>query len=169
MAGNANGSTLTARITLREATARDLPMIEPWYEEAALVVDGGAIPDGEPDLRSRFDAGGLWVIEREAPIGLLEGVVGWPAAGWVTVEWLALAAGKRGWGYGSEAVRRFEALHGGAWFLAQIAPRNGLALYFWLRMGYRPARAEEVFWREPNEGGIIAMVRETPLSAKPSI
>ena len=46
-----------------------------------------------------------------------------------------------------------------ATFLAHVATRNGLALYFWLRMGYRPARVEEVFWRDPREGGIIAMVR----------
>jgi hypothetical protein len=33
-------------------------------------------------------------------------------------------------------------------------------LYFCLRVGYRPAHAGEVFWRAPDEGGIIAMIRE---------
>jgi hypothetical protein len=75
------------------------------------------------------------------------------------VEWLALAAGQRGWGYGSEAMRQFEERHRGSRFLAQVDPRNGLGLYFWLRMGYRPARVDEVFWRAPDEGGIIAMIR----------
>ncbi len=44
--------------------------------------------------------------------------------------------------------------------LAEVHVRNGLGLYFWLRLGYRPARPDEVFWRAPDEDGIIAMVRE---------
>jgi hypothetical protein len=43
-----------------------------------------------------------------------------------------------------------------------VDPRNGLALYFWLRLGYRPVRADEVFWRAPDEDDIIAMVRDQP-------
>jgi GNAT superfamily N-acetyltransferase len=158
VAGLSDGGAVS-RIKLRRAKKSDLLLIAPWYEEAALVADGGLIPDDEPTLDDRFGEGNLWVIESDAPIGLLEGVTEWPAEDWATVEWLALAAEQRGWGYGSEAVRQFEARHKAASFLAQIAARNGLALYFWLRMGYRPARADEVFWRDPDESGIIAMIR----------
>jgi GNAT superfamily N-acetyltransferase len=153
---------LSARITLRTAKRGDLSLIEPWYGEAALAVDGGVVPADDPELQGRYEAGGLLVIARiddPAPIGLLDHRAGWPVRGWVTVEWLALAARQRGWGYGSEAMRQFEERHRGSRFLAQVDPRNGLGLYFWLRMGYRPARVDEVFWRAPDEGGIIAMIR----------
>jgi GNAT superfamily N-acetyltransferase len=153
---------VSARITLRRAKKRDLPLIEPWYEEAARTADGGSIPEGDPDLGGRFDANGLWVITKPRdplPIGVLDEVPDWPAKGWATIEFIALAAGQRGWGYGSEAVREFEEKHRRSSHLAQIDPRNGLALYFWLRLGYRPAHSGEVFWRAPDEGGIIAMIR----------
>ncbi len=129
------------RVTLGKAALRDLPLIELWYEETARAVERGEIPTGGPDLRGRFDGGGLWVVRREgeaAPIGALDAEEGWPAEGWVTIEWLGLAADDRGRGYGSEAIRRFESRHKRARFLAQIDPGNGLALYFWLRLGYRP-------------------------------
>jgi RimJ/RimL family protein N-acetyltransferase len=150
------------RVTLREAALRDLPLIEPWYAEAARAAYGGEIPAGDPDLGGRFVGGGLWVVLRdgeEAPIGSLDAQAGWPAEGWVTIEWLGLSVAHRGWGYGSEAVRQFEKRHTRARLVAQIHPRNGLALYFWLRLGYRPMQPEEVFWRAQNEGGIIAMIR----------
>lgn len=148
------------RILLRRAQARDLPAIEPWYGEAARSVFGAEVPAEEPDLQGRFARGNLWVIQRDRPVGVLEGVPGCPVNGWVSVGFVALEGGQRGWGYGSEAVREFEARYPHSRFLAQVAPLNGLALYFWLRMGYRPARAEEVFWRPPGESGIIAMIRE---------
>jgi GNAT superfamily N-acetyltransferase len=160
--GVADGGSVSTRIALRTAKRGDLALIESWYGEAAHAVVGGVIPTDDPDLSGRYEAGGLLVIARiddPAPIGLLDQRKGWPVRGWVTVEWLALADGQRGWGYGSEAVRLFEERHRDARFLAQVDPRNGLGLYFWLRMGYRPARADEVFWRAPDEGGIIAMVR----------
>jgi GNAT superfamily N-acetyltransferase len=59
------------------------------------------------------------------------------------VEFIALAEAYRGWGYGSETVRLLE-----EWaireelaerFRAEVSARNGLGLYFWLRLGYRPA------------------------------
>jgi hypothetical protein len=153
---------VNSRITLRRAKKSDLPLIERWYEEAAQVADGGSIPEGDPDLRGRFDAGGLWVITKPgspAPIGVLDEAPNWPDTGWTTIEFIALAVGQRGWGYGSEAVREIEEKHRQTRFLAQIDPRNGLALYFWLRLGYRPAHSGEIFWRAPEEGGIIAMIR----------
>ena len=65
----------------------------------------------------------------------------------------------RGLGYGSEAVRLVEAdaaqrgLAGR--FRADISAGDGLALYFWLRLGYRPAAA----WRRDAEQGTISMIR----------
>ena len=92
-----------------------------------------------------------------AVIGEVECRADDPAAGWLAVGPIAVAAGQRGWGYGSEAVRLLEAEAKAARFRADIDAGNGLALYFWLRLGYRPARPGEV----PGgvSRGIITMVR----------
>jgi ribosomal protein S18 acetylase RimI-like enzyme len=57
------------------------------------------------------------------------------------VLWIELEAGHRGWGHGSEAVRLLEveaARRGATSARAEVPVGNGLALYFWLRSGYRP-------------------------------
>jgi RimJ/RimL family protein N-acetyltransferase len=87
------------------------------------------------------------VIERQAesePIGIVE----YEATDrWLSVVFTALAKAYRGWGYGSEAVRLLE-----AWavreglakrFRAKVDARNGLGLYFWLRLGYRPGASAD--------------------------
>ena len=67
------------------------------------------------------------------------------------MPFIALAKAYRGWGYGSEAVRLLE-----EWavreriaerFRADVDVRNGLGLYFWLRLGYRPADGGQDTWR----------------------
>ncbi|HLB26858.1 MAG TPA: hypothetical protein VJN32_04360, partial [Dehalococcoidia bacterium] len=79
-----------------------------------------------------------------AVIGEMECRAGEPAAGWLTVEAIAMETGRRGWGYGSEAVRLLEAEGKAERFLARVDAGNGLGLYFWLRLGYRPALPGEV-------------------------
>lgn len=158
-----------ARISLRPATQDDLPQIEPWYAEAVAAVHG--TPLGPPDValeqrlaEAEASDGGLLIIaesDDSTPIGLLDYRIGFPAEGWLTTVFLALAAGRRGWGYGSEAVRSLEESAGATRFLAQVDVRNGLGLYFWLRLGYRPANVNEDLWRRPDGNGIIAMVRLT--------
>ena len=80
-----------------------------------------------------------------------------PARGWLTVGCIEVGEGWRGWGYGSEAVRLLEAESEAGRFRADVDAGKGPALYFWLRLGYRPARPEEV----PGEAsrGMISMVR----------
>jgi len=133
---------VSKRIKLGPLSRKDLTMM-PWLERAE---------------ERHADALAIRRTDDSSPIGVLEASKGRPAAGWATIDWLELAPGQRGWGYGSEAVRLFEARQKATRFLAEIDPLNGLALYFWLRLGYRPARSEEVFWRDPGEGSIIAMV-----------
>ncbi|MEO8457028.1 MAG: GNAT family N-acetyltransferase, partial [Chloroflexota bacterium] len=156
-----------ARAALRPLERSDFALVEPWYAKAAAAVRGG-VADMNDTLEKRFGSVGerLLVIadkDEPTPIGLLEYNVHSPAANWLRTDFIAMVEERRGFGYGSEAVRALE-----EWaerkqritsFLAEIEPRNGLALYFWLRLGYRPAHAGEVFWRAPDEGGIIAMIR----------
>jgi len=90
-------------------------------------------------------------------IGLLDCRADEAAAGRLTFERVKIEPGRRGWGYGSEAVRLVEVEVGGGRFLANVDAGNGLGLYFWLRLGYRPARLGEMPGRPPR--GMITMVR----------
>jgi hypothetical protein len=92
-----------------------------------------------------------------APIGLLAYVL--PAEGWLEFRFLALAAGCRGWGYGAEAVQVVEASGLAERFAADVSAANGLGLYFWLRMGYRPAAPAELTWREADPDDMISLIR----------
>jgi RimJ/RimL family protein N-acetyltransferase len=159
---------LAARITLRPIADDDTALIEPWYGEAAtaaLRLDAPA--DIETLHRQIAEAaasnGELLVIVRpdssDDVIGFVDYRLDEPATGWLTIRSIALASGQRGWGYGAEAVRLIEGRTNAEHFLAGVDPRNGLGLYFWLRQGYRPARPGEIFWRAPDEGGIISMIR----------
>jgi hypothetical protein len=79
-------------------------------------------------------------------------------AGWLDVRWIELAAQHRRWGLGAEAVRLLEVKTAERWGVKGVrahVPRDvGLALYFWLRLGYRP--------EEEADGGrdAMAMVRQ---------
>jgi GNAT superfamily N-acetyltransferase len=76
--------------------------------------------------------------------------IGWIEAaesgGWLEIGWIELAAEQRGWGHGSEAVRLIEeraAERDVRRARALVPVGNGLALYFWLRLGYRPEGAQD--------------------------
>lgn len=62
----------------------------------------------------------------------------------LVVAAIALWPRLRGWGYGSEAVGLLERAAERP-LAALAASANGLALYFWLRLGYRPSERQP--WR----------------------
>ncbi len=118
-----------ARVHLRPLREDDTALIEPlWGEDRR--------PGGN---------GHVLVITRageDSPIGVLEYRIDDPAGGSVTIVWVALAEGARRWGLGVDAVLQFEVEVVRRWgvrrFRADVDTRYGLALYFWLRLGYRP-------------------------------
>ena len=61
----------------------------------------------------------------------------------LAVRWIELDEGRRRWGLGMDAVRLMEAEASRRWGVrearAEVPISVGLALYFWLRLGYRPA------------------------------
>ena len=116
----------------------------PWLEEAAQAIAGR----GDPcPLNARLESGdaGYW-IRAETPngpelVGALSGRIVGERAVWT---WLAAAAQWRHYGFGGAAVALFEraAQQSGAREALVPLPRdNGVALYFWLRLGYVPARS----------------------------
>ena len=185
-AGSGSNLTRDARVTLRPLTEDDIAAVEPWYDEAVAATMGmpasdaprlvgrgssldrgwaGALPYG---IQKRMEAAaadpdaGLRAIVRQSDgtvIGLLDYRPDEPAAGWLSVGSIALAAGQRGWGYGSEAVRLLEAEAKAERFRANVDARNGLGLYFWLRLGYRLARPGEAPWAGGAQGGMMPMMR----------
>ncbi len=99
----------------------------------------------------------VWAVEGDLAVGFVEYRVGDGAEGWLTIVDIELEEGSRGWGYGSEAVRMVEeeAVRRG-WarrFRAEVEARNGLGVYFWLRLGYRPGEGESGL------AGTLVMVR----------
>jgi len=169
------GPTLEGpRVVLRPLSEADLADIEPWYAEAAAATLGLSREDapGVQNLRYRLEAAstdpsaGLVVIARRddaTPIALIDYRAGHPAPGWLTLGYIAVAPAQRGHGYGSEAVRLLEgeARRRGtaARFRADVAMNNGLGVYFWLRLGYRPARPKERPWPASPTAAVLSMVR----------
>jgi RimJ/RimL family protein N-acetyltransferase len=154
------GTLTGARTTLRPVEDADLESIGVWWPEAAGVVRGVAEPGTPEELRELIASTEAFVIasaDDAEPIGLLAYVR--PAKGWVEFRFVAMAAGERGWGHGSEAVFLVEESAAGSRFAADVYHGNGLGVYFWTRIGYRPAAQGEVAWREREADDMITMVR----------
>jgi GNAT superfamily N-acetyltransferase len=155
------------RVALRDCGVEDGAAIDLWIDEA---VTAAGNPHRLPLSRGAGEGGsvgagksGVLVIERvgeTGPVGFLEYQI---AGGWLTVAFIAVAKASRRWGYGSEAVRLLEewAVHErlAKRFLAEVPVGNGLGLYFWLRLGYRPAGAGEFDWPSDNARDMMPMVR----------
>jgi hypothetical protein len=102
------------------------------------------------------------VIERRSdsePVGVIQYRENQPKQRWLTFGLVAMRDGLRGFGYGSKAVRLLEERSGARRFRAEVAKSIGLAFYFWLRQGYRPARPEETFWPVEEDSDIIHLIR----------
>ena len=95
--------------------------------------------------------------------GVLAYRLGYPEEGWLSVEAVAVEPGLNGQGYDAEAVRLLEgeALERGlaSRFWAAVRHDDGLGLYFWLRLGYRPAPPGESPWPGGAPRDIMAMIR----------
>jgi ribosomal protein S18 acetylase RimI-like enzyme len=103
------------------------------------------------DLRSQVEAGKCLVLRDEAgePIGAVVGKRDHPAGGFASIPFIAVAPTRRFSGLGGEAAiaieRRLRAA-GVERVFAPVPDGRGLAVYFWLRLGYRPLLREEAPW-----------------------
>jgi RimJ/RimL family protein N-acetyltransferase len=147
-----------SRVVLRALREEDVPGIGAWFGDAAAAAYEERSVEG---IAADGDAFTILESGADEAIGLVEYD---SAGGWLTVRFIALAKAYRGWGYGSEAVRLVEewALRKGVAerFRAEVAVRNGLGLYFWLRLGYRPATTREFDWQTDEVRDKMPMVRE---------
>ena len=113
------------RVRLRPARDDDLPLIEGLL---------GAGPASEVLV--------ITLRDENRPIGVVQYRLDEPSEGWATIDHVAVEEDSRRWGLGQDAVRLLEAAVarecGVRHFRTAIDVRNGLALYFWLRLGYHP-------------------------------
>ena len=143
-----------SRVALRPLCDDDPATLGPWYREV------------RKDIRSRSNVKLLAITRRghDAPIGVVGYRVG--AVGDVRLgfDFVAVEPGSRGLGLELEAVRLVEGdavERGGARRLwAGVDGDDGPGLYFWLRLGYRPARRDASPWSRGRRGDIITMTRE---------
>ena|SRR5437867_6549719 len=135
------------RVELRPLAANDFP----------------GILESMPPMHEGAEAVTILRADNPRPIGLIQYLPSHRNDGWLTIRFIELAPQFRGWGYGSEAVQLLEAeaiLSGITQGLQALVPtHNGLALYFWLRMGYRPAAPGDAFWRFEDGDATMAMIR----------
>ena len=117
-----------------------------WLAEAAQAVAGRGAPC---PLQGRLDQGdqAFWIYPQQdghRALGALSGRLAETDGALALIwTWLAIAAEWRHFGYGGAAVPMFEQAArdlGARWALAPLPADNGVALYFWLRLGYVPHR-----------------------------
>ena len=165
--------TTERRVALRPLSEADLPLVETWYGRAAAAVAGLRTGPVEVDLRRHLEEAraqpgrelsAIVLPTSREVVGLLDQRAPYPAAGWLTVGFLALAEPCRGRGLGSEAVLALEEEASGLGlarrFAAGVGADAGRVLYFWLRLGYRPLLQAHLPWPSPRKG-VVWMVRET--------
>ncbi len=155
------------RVVLRKPDTASVEPIRPWFGAAWLDVRGLS-------ARSEAPTPAAWLAAREAgeraalievggePVGFLAFRLG--GAGCAIAE-LAVRPDRRNLGYGSEAVFALEAQAVAAGLrrsTALVPLPNGLAIYFWLRIGYCPAYPAD----EPVPG-FTAMVRDLASEVRP--
>lgn len=131
------------RVALRPARQDDLPLlgdlsVSGWGSELLVIT-----------LR-----------DEDRPVGVIQYRLDKPSARWATIDHVAVEEGSRRWGLGQDAVRLFEEVAEGSWgvahFKAAVDAKQGLGLYLWLRLGYRPLE----FTRDPSGREALVMVRD---------
>jgi hypothetical protein len=160
------GETLeTRRLLLRTATLEDVAAMNEWLSMSALSPDW-QIEDLETTLPA---ATGVQISDRAGDaLGLIVLLSDHPEPGDVSVPLVAVAPQRRFSGLGGEAVlaveREVRARWGVQRCFAPVPDGRGLAVYFWLRLGYRPLTTEQAPWPlaglsdEPRRG--MWMLRE---------
>jgi hypothetical protein len=145
---------------LRPLRLSDIDAIESWLPRAAA----DARCDRWSDANALRDAAGrkqVVVCVEDGPAALLEYDTDAPCAGAAQVRFLAVEPGARRLGAGGRAALALERkLKRSARAIYVLIPEHlGLALYFWLRLGYRPLTQGD--WPvAPDEGASTWMVRE---------
>lgn len=145
MKGSVSPGLRFGRVMLRPPKRDDAHAIAPWFAETWRDVRGltarSAVtpPDPEEWLAAGADDGTVRLIEVEdEPLGFVRYAF---VGGDCLLHELGVRPQRRNLGFGSEAVFAVEqsaAKAGRGRGIAPVPLANGLAIYFWLRIGYCP-------------------------------
>jgi len=118
-----------------------------WYAKAIVLAGSPILLSDLLDSAGRRRALVLTDGTRQEPMGLIAVAVNDPEPGWATVALLAIARQEER-DVAALGVALLEAnLRGQASHIrAGVPPDVGLALYFWLRLGYRPVVSGKDLW-----------------------
>ncbi len=147
-------------LELRPLHQADLAPLAAWLPRAAADA-GCAAWEAEDALCKAVAKQNVLTGAEGAPESFLAYEIDTPQRNAAWVRLLAVAPGRRRLGIGQRAVLALEErLAGSISRLYVLVPAKlGLALYFWLRLGYRPLTQRE--WpTQPEAGPAVWMVRE---------
>jgi hypothetical protein len=160
------GETIeTQRLLLRAATPENVAALGDWLSTSALSPDWH-----RDDLEATLPSAQAVLVSDKSgePLGLIVLLADRPEPGAVSVPLVAIAPQRRFSGLGGEAVLAVEREVRARWGVhrcyAPVPDGRGLAVYFWLRLGYRPLTSAQAPWPlaglsdEPRRG--IWMVRD---------
>ena len=118
-----------------------------WYAKAIVLAGSPILLSDLLDSAGRRRTLALTDGTRQEPMGLIAVAVNDPEPGWATVALLAIARQEER-DVAALGVALLEAnLRGQASHIrAGVPPDVGLALYFWLRLGYRPVVSGKDLW-----------------------
>ena len=129
---------------LRPVVERDLAPLAEWLPSTAAEL-GCERWASEDALHSAVAQDGMLIADQRGPLGFVDFELGAPRRDSVRVRLLAVRPDQRRLGVGSRAALALEErLRQSASRCYVLVPaRLGLALYFWLRLGYRPLTQRE--------------------------
>jgi len=124
---------------LRPLRESDLAALSTWLPQAAAALGCERWPD-DAALRSAVGRDGALAIVEGDAAGVVSYRLGTPQPDAAEVSFLAVAPDRRRLGIGGRAALALEERLGGsaARVYVSVPAQAGLALYFWLRLGYRP-------------------------------
>jgi ribosomal protein S18 acetylase RimI-like enzyme len=146
-------------VTLRSLRASDVGSLATWLPAAAASVGCERWPD-EASLRAAAGRSDVLLFRDRAGEAFIAYDIDAPVPGAVRIELLAVAPDRRRLGLGSRAALALEKRIGRSAERIYVAvpATTGLALYFWLRLGYRPLLQRE--WPAPLDGVSAWMMRD---------
>jgi len=133
------------QVVVRPIGQSDVESIARWYPKA-VVLAGSSAPLGD-----QLDSRGRLLVLTEGgdhqPAGLVLVALDDPEPGWASVSLLAIAAAEHR-DLAAQAVALLDAdLQQEATYIRAALPADaGPALYFWLRLGYRPSVSGARLW-----------------------
>ena len=139
-----NEPSESTRLTMRKATDADRAALQ--TDDSGAIADRSEVEALAFDRRDGGDLVGLAYCVRDEQREL------------VRIESVVIQPDLRGWGFGSEAVELVEGQYPNSSFVARVDPKDGLNLYFWLRLGYRPGGPPSPV-SSPSGDGMITMIR----------